>query len=252
MIIKPRLFRKPRKGIAHGIPMPIYLGLYNENGGSIVQDLSGNGKVGTLAGNASWDAGFVVCENNGDKISMATPAFIGTGTIIFSFNGSGTPNISGKLCVTTDAEFQLYRVNVDTTLNLYINGSTAPFEGLPDIWDNVEYIIAVTWDAIANERKIYINGILKGTSGAAFTWDAANLGATFYIGDRGDGTRNAGGRFGWFSGYNRVLTASQIAQLFIDPFPWFKKDPIELWSAAMVAGEPPVGIPILRRRRECA
>lgn len=196
--------------------------LMNESSGDRVQDLSGNGKMGTLAGNASWETGFILCEDFGDKISMDTPAFVQAGTIMFSFIGSGSPHTSGKFVVTTDAEFQFFRNSNSTEINLFINGTAGVFT-VGDLWgDNNERIIAITWDASINERKVYIDGILKGTVTDAFTWDAANLGSTFYIGDRGNDQRSIGGRFGWCNGYKRTLSASEIAQLYQEPFAMFK------------------------------
>jgi len=41
--------------------------------------------------------------------------------------------------------------------------------------------------------------------------------------------------------YNRILSASEIAQLYREPFCMFDRDPIELWTGAMGGGVPPVG-----------
>ena len=55
MILKPRPFRKPNPGhpLAKGL---VGFWLMNEGGGNIVQDLSGNGNVGTISG-AVWTPG---------------------------------------------------------------------------------------------------------------------------------------------------------------------------------------------------
>lgn len=233
---KPSLFGM-RINRGHILGDSVVCWLFSEGFASKVYDLSGNRNTGILQANASWDAGFIVCEANGDKIISPTTGFGQAGTIIFSFNGTGTPNGWGVF-VSVDAQtnFCIMRANSTTAISFYVNGGSVTLGGTAS-WGTGEHILAFTWDASTNTRKRYDDGVLSDTDTTAFT--APTYGSNFHWGDRGDSTRTIGGRFGWISGYNRVLSASEIVLLYREPFCYMEPNwDMELygWMTA-----PPVG-----------
>ena len=197
--------------------------LLNEGRGNIVQDMSGNGNTGTFQGATYWSGGSVVMEAQSANITSATPALTGTGTIAFRFNGTGTPRSYGRFfAVDSYAEFNLFRNSVDTSLQLQINGTNCTAWTVPDLWGTGWNTIVITWDDAADIEKCYVNGILVGTSTTAFAWDAAGLSSTWHWGDINPSNYSASGRYDWISAYNRVLSASEVQQLYIDPSQMFK------------------------------
>lgn len=248
MILKPRLFRKPKKA-AYGIPMPACLLPFYEGAGSRVNDLSGNGNAGTLGAGVtspSWIAGKfgpALSFDGGDYIDV-TGILAGTNHTIVLWVYSTTANVGYLIDSETGREALRYQ---------YPGGDG------PSYWDGAWHTSSVSmspnkWQQLALVRKgtageIYIDG----KSVFSDTGTAISLGGTTAIGSRfSKDTEYFTGKIDHIMIFDHALNASQIAQLYQDPFPWFKREPIELWLAAMAAGEPPVGIPILRRRRECA
>lgn len=213
--------------------------LMNEGAGSVVYDLSGNNKNGTKSSAASWGLGkyghAVVTEGAGAKITVPTPALTGNGTIVFSFNGSGTPAHGyAKFFITTDNELQLQRANSDTVVWFSINydvDSHLVIFNVPDLWGTGEHIIAITWCDATNLTECYVDSVKTDDDTMAFSWPS--LSSSLYIGDRVTNDRNIGGRFSFFHSYNRVLSASEIASLYLYPFQMFDDDlPVLVGAAA--------------------
>lgn len=218
--MKPPLSVRPRQDVLSKL---VFVGLWamNERSGTKVFDLSGNNNTGILQANALWDAGFIVCEANGDKIISPTTGFGQAGTIIFSFNGTGTPNGWGSfVSADVQSDFSILRGNSTTNIYIEINGSGVYLSGNAS-WGTGKHIIAFTWDASINIRKRYDDGILSDTDTTAFT--EPTYGSNFHWGDRADDLRTIGGRFGWIYGYNHALSASEIAQISSVPFCMFER-----------------------------
>ena len=238
---------KPPLGVRLNTSHPLARGLVgcllmNEGGGNKAFDLSGNGKHGTLTATASWDGGYILCENNGESVSLNTPGLVDEGTIIFSFIGSGTPEDYGKLiCNSVEAEFTVHRNNAGNLLRFNINGAAGAigFPGGLDIWDGEPGIFALTWNDTTNVRKVVLKrpeGTYIATATNAWTWDAAGLGSTFLIGDRIDNARSAGGRFGFVYFYNRQFIDAESSEMLCDPFAMFESEPIWLFAQSAAAG----------------
>jgi hypothetical protein len=214
----------------------------DEGDGDKIFDASGMKNIGTLR-NVVWDTSeygpVIVTDTNGERASVPSEGIVSTGTIVCLFNGTGTPHSSGKLFVTTDAEFQAYRGSTDAFVDFYINGTSAVM-GVPDLWGTGWHHLAFTWDAANDLREAYADGIVSDTDSTSFTWDAANLGTTLYIGDRLTNNRTSGGRFAQFLVYNRVLPAIEISLLYEDHNAWrYPVIPIDVWTAATSVGAAP-------------
>ena len=234
-----QLRQKPMHGLQvnkiHQLGDPVGLWLFNENYGSLVYDLSGNGKTGTLL-DADWEPGGVLCDTvNDNEIDISGVAsLLGTsGTYILKFRSKGSPDTTGYLIDSEGTwEFAIYRNSSDTSIKWYLGGDSVTAT-VPNLWDGVSHACVFTWDTLQNIRKIYVDGILVHTDTSAVTWatpavleiskDGASLGAVV--------------EFATF--YNRALTASEIALLYREPFCMFERDDIALMEAAIVA--PTVG-----------
>ena len=242
MILKPPKGAQLRRGhpLSRGL---VGYWLMNEAGGSVVQDLSGNGRTGTFglsdANYPTWTTGlhgpavkFVLAQSQGigftgpyndsaagTIIAYVYPDDVSSDQVIFN-GGSGT----NRLYVTwgyTPSKFGM-RFGEDTLIE-----SSGTYE--------------VGWHCVALTFQksgpviLYVDGV-QAASG------------THSAGLIGDGT----GYWGYYEGnyyfkgsmsggccYNRVLSPSEIARLYRDPYQMVRRDPIELWTAAASGGSAP-------------
>jgi len=224
--------------------------LMNEGSGNTVQDLSGNRYVGTFGAGA------------------ASPTWIsGLHGPALNFDGGDNINITGFTSASVNHTFVMWvKSTQDTTtkylfdasgdrfiLAWHISGQTAfgfydgewkaysankpPNDGL---WHN----IILTFDS-SNSKAIYC---LDGVYNNETTYTNSTLSGTVKLFSLFNNTSHWTGDCSYFAYYNRVLTASEKAQLNREPFCQLAQP--RLMVNVPVA--PPAGIPILRRRRECA
>jgi len=246
---KPVFGRLPRISNPYGIPMPVALWLFNEGSGPIVNDLSGNGKDGTITG-ADWVSGkFGHClyfdGTNSDKVRVTTD-IAGLTELTISLWWLSDDLVSMQAIAThfssSFGNTQLIWRWDGSNIDLYIYG-TGGTDSLLNVSTGIAqsnwYHLAFTWEG-NGRQKLYVNGVLKAdeaSTGTAIVSDAnPGIDWGFYVSAGGQ----LQGNLDVPAVFNRALTAQQIAYLYRNPFPWFKRDPIELWSAAM-AGAPPAG-----------
>lgn len=256
MILKPKLFRKPRKGhwATKGL---VGYWLFNEGSGNIIQDLSGNGNDGVIT-NATWRPGnhgsaldFVASENdNVITLPDMTSLFTDEATLIMWLKANNDPAVSGfggAFRFGTSASKNHYPY-IDG--NLYVDTFRDDRFSVGDVGiDTSEWHqLAITNKPGANNWKFYQNAVeyYNNTGEATINLPIAPL--------IGHGSSNSwhDGAVGYAILYNRALSASEIALLYREPFVMFERDPIELWVGATSVGAPPAGIVVLRRRRESA
>ncbi|KKN06571.1 hypothetical protein LCGC14_1075870 [marine sediment metagenome] len=208
----------------------------NELQGDIAFDYI-NSKILTLSGGAFWETDSVVLNGVGDTMSTPTPSIGNQGTVSFLFNGNGSPQGTGKFCITVDADFQLFRNNSATSISLHI-GSVPGVFATADLWDSNLHSITATWDDDANIRQLFVDGIKMTTVTSSFA--IPSLSPTFYVGNRGDGIRSIGGSIYHFYMYNRVLPDNIAVQLQGNPYAMFQQESrVQLFSIpAPVAGNP--------------
>ena len=235
---------KPPLGALSLFGHPLSRGLvglwpFNEGSGTFVNDMSGNGNTGTFIGTPVWVAGpnglELDLEGTSSQISLAnTIALTYPYTIIVDLH----PDNSGDMFLGDNTTASFLWFSNATILNIRNTDSSADsftiadcrtrsmwavvsktnlFTGM-DIYRDGNYI--VSGDNNLDHTNININRIGNGYNSDAFVFD---------------------GQIGFVSIYNRALSASEIAQLYREPFCMFEGDPIELWSAATLGGAPPVG-----------
>lgn len=242
MILKPRLFRKPRKGhwATKGL---VGLWLMNEGSGDKVYDLSGNGNIGTFVG----DTHFV-----GGKFGPVLD-FDGTGDYVVVSDGALRSAISSEVTIATWAyvtadgvERRIFDRQGDYSLVIHQNNIKLWIE---NVWNvtgasvstGLHYIVG-TFSDLENKVKVYVDGVLKDerTENVVI---APNAAANSYIGCKANLGNFWLGQIDHVLIYDRVLSASEIAKLYLKPFAMFERDEIELWVGATSVGvAPPTGM----------
>jgi len=222
-LMKPPLGRVP---YWPAFQQPVFLGLFNEGAGSKVYDLSGNGNNGAFSG-VSWINsiyGSSIDFPSGDHFINCGhgPSLDITGeiTIIVRFCSTDTEanvTLVGKegknsywLCTFSDASLQFF------------TGGTAANSSVGKIADNVWVTAAVTRKDSEDRSKFYFDGVfdVSSVTGGNIASNPAN---DLYFGvDPRDETGIALiGAINYVQIYNRALTASEIAYLYRNPWPWF-------------------------------
>lgn len=248
---KPMLGELPD---ASQFPMPALLLLFNEGSGGIVNDLSGNRNTGALSAGAVWSPGemgmLVTLAANTDAITAAKLS-------IFA------PLMDGSSLWTLVIKGQFYgNSGADTPTHsiFYVNGFTQPTDFFAvqfrSHYNTTTYLVLVNDNWIT---KSATSGSISRSSAyydmIIATWDGANLSIESKLAARATGACVVGDysgtaltdvKIGYSDGkdvgievvqlYHCALTDSQKTQLYIDPFPWFKRDPIELWAIEEAPG----------------
>jgi len=257
MILKPPLFAKP----AHGHPLgpdgglcgywPMNEGRYNKDFTKVF-DVSGNGYDGTFTGTVDWVSGK-----------------FGSAIQILSNENVTLPLNAYDMGIRRHATFVLFfRIVNSVAENRYMFSDYNSSKGFAIRIDNAAGVsffvypnnhrVTVAHTFVIN-RDYMLVGVMDGPNMYLYLdgvyLDSALLGedigdsiSPIRIGVRGDldGTASHIVHFG--SIYNRALSASEIALLYLKPFCMFERDPIELWSAATLgaAVEGPIVSPHCR------
>ena len=204
---------KPPMGWPLDLSEPINEGIVGywympEGSGNIVQDLSGNGNVGTFVGTINWAAG-----RNGPAIDIAGIAdYVDVSVSL----GTTFTIIADIFPVEMDAYGGI--VTFDNTHGLFYQEASDKityFLGTDHFSDTV--IPHDAWSRIALVRKetaisFYLNGVPDGTdtiTNTAFTAE--------YIGSD-NSAEDYKGKMGYVYIFNRALSASEIALLYQFPF----------------------------------
>ena len=216
MILKPRPFRKPRKGhwASKGL---VGLWLMNEGSGNTIQDLSGNGRHGTFLGtNTTLATGkFGPCLNfNGTADRVAYPAFDSGPAISIS------AWIMSNAWDSDDAILSQMRVvfavrGGGASLYFYPDVDEAPSSYTHTFTVGQWYHVAVSFSA-AQDYIMAIDGVVvaSGTSGSDLDRVAAGSG----IGTLVSTSWPFKGNIDNLLLYNRALSAGEIADLYRNPF----------------------------------
>jgi len=228
-LIKPS--KGPHKLYPCGIPFPVGLWVKNENSGSIVNDLSGNGNNGTIVG-AVWKPGKFGCAIENDDstakyIQIASP--FGTTrtswTVVVWVMMYSLPSVTGDASI----------LGMEESLNgpaIYTNDSTDTFtlytgSAVHDTGKSVAvytwYQIAVATDDNQTTVKFYVNGRLEYTN-SSFQWD--DSADPWYFLNWSGGYKPWNGLIDNAAIFSRTLPARQIAYLSRNPFPWFIEDEV--------------------------
>lgn len=225
--------------------------LMNEGTGNKVYDLSGYGNDGNFVGTApSWtvsDIGHAVSlPGTNEYIEVPySDAFSGKRTVVVRFripggyaSGGGRQDIvnhrdpagarPGIFSFMSDATGQM-------NFSIDIGASVTPLLSNKATWSDKQYMVVVTADG--TNLTMYIDGVYDNST--AFTTamtDAPAITLKY-------GTNRSASVFGTViysmcAIYNRALTATEVQQLYIEPFCVFERDDIVLWQSAAA---PPAG-----------
>lgn len=234
---KPMLGELPD---ASQFPMPVTLLLFNEGSGSLVNDLSGNGVVGTIIGplwrpgKFGWALDF---DGSGDKVWIDTTKSLNTllkGAASFSISqwvysrGMGENNAGNFYC-ENDGAFNMIMFGAGVKAYCTHSGTNADVTvttvwGTPVVpsWKH----LITTYDAATKNMTIYVNGVDATTGRTTGTDVRDNFDDYLIIGNNQFGARSIDGLIDNTFLFDFVLTASQVAQLYINSFPWFVEDEI--------------------------
>jgi len=190
----------------------------NEGGGNKVFDLSGNSNTGTLVGNTSWAAGkFGPClslDGTGDYVT-APLSITNRNVTIAAWVKSSVVDGGGIISAAQAASYRaLYwgiAVGASYYARLYIGNGTAYENTYWNTGTNTDWRHMVL--ALSDTQAIlYENGV------AYAPYTLTSNPATFTISIGGYDYKILNGSIDDVMIFNRVLTASEIAALFADPF----------------------------------
>lgn len=193
---------------------------FDETSGTLAQDSSGKGNVGTLVG-ATWIAGKLGNAVNFTAVSQAVnvkTAGMSASSGTVSLWAYPTKLSSSKQFLYSHAtqpwsnRIQLYLNNGRLVLGL--GDSTSKNNAIQTLSINTWYHVALTWNAGA--YNVYVNGALKATG--SYT-GLATLNSTADIGNNGSSIKDEGllGRIDQVKLFNQALTAADISALYTTP-----------------------------------
>jgi len=242
---KPEIYQRP---IWPYFPRPAGLWLFNEGAGGKVFDLSGNGNTGTASG-LSWSGGNLVFDG-ANTHCVIVPAAAGSsldspGKITLIVKHKPTTVVANYLAGRHQNWLWVFIANG----RYYVRINTGFNEHFTDaIVEAGEWsVVAVTFDDSKDLVQVFHNGVFDSQDAAASTYNMVSSSNAWYIGeDPRDGTGAPySGEMEYVMIFNRALTAQQIAQLYIDPFPWFVEDPVSRLYVPAAGG---ISMPIVMQQ----
>jgi len=235
---------KPVRGIRLNKSHPLARGLvgywlFNEGSGNKVFDLSGNGHGGTLNGNLSWTSGNFASAiqgtgTDGDYISGGDYSLLDFGSSIdFSVGAwikttsSNRGDIMGKGDAQDSGDHKHWEIYVRDAGQFAVwiddgtNTAGSPVDGAV-VNDGKWHFVMVTCSRVGNLIR-YVDGVQSGATVVASGVGDISSSDMFAIFRRGNKTTGArfGGLIDHVPIYNRILSASEIAQLYREPFCMF-------------------------------
>lgn len=211
----------------------------DEISGSTIIDHSGNSHHGTWVDNsdnnvsdnvsAGIDGGALIFDGTNAYISIdplivqnaagTMSAWVKTskrGAQMLIFTGRSDEDGCSSAGIKPGIELSI--CEDEPTVVVERGGQTAQNTGSADISDNKWHHVVGTWDSVAGEIKIYIDGVEENSTALNFTPDTSrNVG---YIGRPGSVTdRNFGGSMDDVRIYDRALSGADVTALYQTGFP---------------------------------
>ena len=228
---------KPNLGIPINWGNPLAKGLVaywlmNEGTGNTVQDLSGNGNIGTCGAAVTWAAGI-----SGpslyfpSQVNVTLPATITTAkTIIARVKVTADDNCA--VCGVEDQAYYTPIILYDSLSRFYIGNGSG---GSQQYW---------VYTAGSVEKWCTVAAVCDGTNAYAYI-DGQSLGAgkvltrlaEFNVLGNGH-TYDFNGTIDYILAYDRALSASEIAKLYNNPFGIIQPT-FSVWWYSGIGGEPP-------------
>jgi len=225
--------------------------LMNEGAGNVVYDQSGNGKTGTITA-ATWMAGLEGAALNLD----GTGDYILVGSYIPAITATSDFTIHCKVKITArnGSQFILSQVRASgDRFGVYVNDSASCTISI-EYYEGSAYGRYVTgtlsygtWYDVClinyadKTKAIFIDGVLNSGTGASGISPGSSGTNQFVFGASASaGASFLNGQFSYGSIYNRALSASEIAQLYREPFAMLAQETPEFFVSAGEE-EPAVG-----------
>lgn len=207
--------------------------LMNENGGNKIYDLSGNGNHGTFGATTTspiWKPGQFgsnISFDGGDYIDCGAGVNLDISVKTISFRLNGTFTNYARLLSAPSGFTNDYQVVLDGTagrINLTkgTGNNNSKITGIGTFTNNKWYHVVITDGGTVASITFYINGVLTASAVNASSFDIAA--GNFLIGKRQDSTNYYTGLLDNVQIWNRVLSANEIAKLYLDPFCMFEED----------------------------
>ena len=183
-------------------------------------DRSGNGNDATLVGNATVTGGVIVFPDDGaSRVELPTTGMDKTkGTIALWWRpDSVSANWRYFADNPSGARMQIVQSQTGGNTNKFtvaVDGrsqvTTSAYTLAADTWHH----LAATWDTVADEFLVYIDGEAVSMAAASGTLGANALGPTMYLGANNTRNHVLDGDIDKFLVANEVYTAEQIAQIY--------------------------------------
>ncbi len=221
-----------------------------EGAGDTVEDLSGNELSGILGNGALWgEAPYGAAVNvdaNDANINYGTDSIFDFTTedfsIVLVWGSSTDPGFNKQIVGRSINNLKGWRLEVDWPIN-QLSFKTHTGGGFVEttsnnvlVYDGRMYHIVVTRSGTV--VKIYINGVdetdVAGIHLDPVSWAATNM----YLGRASGAGADVPGKFAQYIVYNRAISASEYALLYLEPFCGFRWTSIEQ-LAAYIAVAPP-------------
>jgi len=243
---------KPPFGVRLKTGHPLAKGLVgcwvmNEGDGGIVNDLSGNGTIGTLVNAPTWSGGnlnFVQASEQYIDLGTDDIFKLQEHTILMSVNkitGYDFPLFTREYITSDGYEWHLgidYANSGNISFAYYDTGIRGWYTVNTNLTVGVDYDLGLVWDKYNSKMKVYLDGVLFGENSTTNGEIKHAVRATKIAG-RGYNTNTYGGAIGYTYVYNRVLTASEIASIRREPYSMFEIE-TPLWMLSQT-GETPSG-----------
>lgn len=227
MILKPKWLTKLELGhwAAKGL---VGSWIFNEGGGDLAYDSSGNGNHGTFNGNPQWvggqDGPVLDFGGAGDYITCGNKSSLNSGFITvlwwMKIRTSQTQTIISHRSTVSSGHFNLIMLGSTLRIDAYVpaaNNWNTPPTFVVDRW----YHVGWTYDGVLN--CLYVDGVFEGDNGGnSGPLDSSMADLHFGVLSNNQ-TLPFDGQIGSVKIYNRALNASEIFKLNYKPYQMYKR-----------------------------
>ena len=249
---------KPNLGVPINWSNPLSKGLVgcwlmNEGGGNIIADLSGNGRNGSVV-NALWSPGkygtTLAFDDSGDYVDLGRASWVDylpEISIVASVKNNNVSKVgTNDYIVDKWTNWNCFYLAWDATEKFHFEVRTNTAGGVSvqsSVRDGtIQHHLAGTYDG-ANIR-LYVNGELDGGPKAQTGTVRSAVNNLYISSSVNSATTSWDGIIDYVFIYNRALSASEIAELYRNPFGIFQPT-FSVWWYSGIGGEPPAtSIPI--------
>ena len=209
-------------------PQPVLLMPFYEGDGAIVNDLSGNGRNGTLAAGITWSQGQFgpVLSGSGGATGYVDTNWrwtFGTGAFTLScwYKGTEATNYAGLVGAAITNSIGCAMLIYNGHIAVWLNNEMD--EGSITINDDVWHHCAFTRNGTVG--RLYVDGVQDGVNKVVLG-SSVDVAQNVWIFGWGNSSYTTKGLIDLPMILDRDLPAQQIAYLYRNPFPWFIEDEV--------------------------